>query len=145
MAKATEAYRDFTRSLVPSQMFFVPRALFTNRNYFGTVQEVKLPCIERLLAVDPATEISQDQFDELSKTAFFDDVSAWALEHMNVIAKTASLPITLPPSVSLVTLDAPERDVRLANLNKIFDLAATVWIVNTWKSGGSMWQNWKHD
>ncbi|KAJ7274250.1 hypothetical protein C8J57DRAFT_255027 [Mycena rebaudengoi] len=142
--KAGAAYDEFTRSLVPSQMFFVPREVFANSNHLAP-QKIKLPCIERLLAVDPGTEISQDQFDELAKTTFFADVSTWALERMNIIAKAASLPIALPPSVSWVTLDDPERDIRLADLNKIFDLAAAVFIVKSWESGSSSSRNWKHD
>ncbi|KAJ7694212.1 hypothetical protein B0H17DRAFT_1058214 [Mycena rosella] len=142
------AYKAFLQSLVPIQKFFVPRDPFPSQQFMSrTPSTPKLPCIQQLLDVDPNITVSQEQFDALTSTSFFVDTSGWALERMKAIAEAASLSIALPPSVAWVTRNTPsaENDRRLDELGKIFDLATVVFVVDTWKSGSSIWHNWDHN
>ncbi|KAJ6546526.1 hypothetical protein DFH09DRAFT_645780 [Mycena vulgaris] len=133
-----DAYTLFLQSLVPIQRFFIPHELFPSRNSPRVPRMPKLPSVEQLLNDNASTEVSQEELVTLT-TSLYADTSTWALERMKGIAQAASLAISLPPSVAWVTLDTPavERERRLAELGKIFDLAAAVFVVDTWKSGTS--------
>ncbi|KAJ7870246.1 hypothetical protein B0H13DRAFT_2062096 [Mycena leptocephala] len=146
-SKIANAYNAFLDSLVPSQKFFLPPSLFPPRQYLPFRRSVapKLPCIQQVID-DPGTDdLSQAEFEARITTAFFADTSAWALERMKAIAQAASLTISFPPSVAWVTFDIPFRDRRLGELGKIFDLATAVFVVDTWKSGSSIYYQFDYN
>ncbi|KAJ7757013.1 hypothetical protein B0H16DRAFT_675958 [Mycena metata] len=147
-AKLMTVYTASLNLLLPSQHFLLPHQIFyTSPRCSGRLRDrSKLRRLEEL-ADDPATaDLSQSEFEAVTVTAFFADISTSALAHITAIAKAASLSISLPKAVSWVTLDTPSADRArcFSELGKLFDLATAVFLVDAQTSGSSSYyQNWR--
>ncbi|KAJ6531169.1 hypothetical protein B0H19DRAFT_1273386 [Mycena capillaripes] len=140
----TTAYNLFLETLLPIQRLFLPRELFPTD--YGSVAP-ELPHIQTLIDAPGTDNLSQAQLDTLL-ALFLADTSAWSLDHLRAIAKAASLVLPFPPALGWVTWETPfaDRVRRLGELGTIFDLAIVVFVVDTWKSGGSVYHmNWNRN
>ncbi|KAF7338423.1 hypothetical protein MVEN_02068100 [Mycena venus] len=132
--KIATAYRILLNALVPSQRFFLPVI-------FAEIDTPRLPRMQGLIDAPDTDNLSGEQFDAVATTSFLADTSAWALERRKAIAQAASLTISLPESVDWVALNdlSPNRQQRLRELEKIFDRATAVFVVQTWRTGSPSW------